>query len=1324
MEQPLAQDLIAGRFAIEREVGRGAAGVVYRAYDHVSQSHVALKVIGVLGVDSTERARIVREGQILSELAHPHIVRMVAFGTVEGKCTTSDGYPIEEGATFIAMEWLSGEDLSTRRKREPLSLRQSIEIGKQIAFALAAAHDCGVVHRDIKPSNIVLVRPQSEMDREAPPVSGFSSDPRRNGAEGAAAKSSDTLIAKLVDFGVAAQNDVRLTLTGAIIGTPAYMAPEQARGDIRADVRSDIYSLGATLFELISGRPPHVGPTSIATLARLVTAPAPRLSEVLANVPPELDELIDRMLQSDPAQRPSSAREVALKLEAISAGDKLPEQAKLLEVPADLPVLASTRLVTTLVALGVGTGDVRLAAIGKLQQFGADALPLGSDAIVAHLGVRRAEGDEAVRAIEAAKELSKQHHARVGIATGKMRVDKMRLASEAVDRAAALAREAGDLGVLADATTVQLARRRFAFDVRADGSAVVGQVLAAKREATTVARFYGREQEYIVMLSAYKRCIDERTPVLLTLSGPPGIGKTRLLREWVMQVGSISSAPHIAQVRCESYRKGHALGIVTDALRALLGLPKGASLEQATAALRAHKLFHEGAGLLAKLLSDQPFVEGLEQSGTRDALYLSMTELVLDVAAEKPCALLLEDVQWADSESIAWIEHLLGRATQRPLFVLMNMRPSFWRDQPQRFKSRDHVRIELRPMGRRSIREIARSLIGTDVSDKLLDQIAQQAAGSPLFAEELARVIAQGNEVTSAPTIEAAIQVSLDALDDGTREAVVRMSVLGQSVWVEAGRAVGVADPEAALRKLVAAQLMVENPSSRFADTREYVYKHALVREVAYASLSDDLRKALHTSAANWFADVGEDSATIAQHFDLGGEFEQAADYWEAAAKHALATNSLQDAVRMSDRALTFANDKPTAFARAMLLNQAYSRLDPRSSERGEAIRAMADNVFDEVSDILTLGAQARYDDARGATRGIEERLCRVRERAYQLDLADEEVRCSATLAHRYAFSGQLDLARGEANHLLDLSERKQIVWAAVDAWQALAIVHQTRGELGEALSARRNAVRAARVAGLQEREAMLSMNVGFALTTLGARKEALDEIEAGMSKAKAIGSAGAVRHGQMVLLCWTATFGPEARLDAVLEEPRASADEAAGGMWVVRDRTTLGVLFYRGCELLRGDSAALPRARLLLKLAVESYRLTENRDVLPVALGFWAEAERRFGNAEGAVELAREAAALVDLGEPSLLNEAPIFLALHDALVDVGDLRGARNAMERAMKPLLRRLSSLKGTPYARPFLLELSHNVALLSTAEAYGLAPPEIEEILLASQAALGR
>src|SRR5690606_1369202 len=135
----------------------------------------------------------------------------------------------------------------------------ALEVGAQVADALAYAHGVGIVHRDIKPSNVILV----------------GSGPGGDGK----------LVAKLVDFGVASAEDARLTRTGAIIGTPAYMAPEQARGDAEVHARADIYGLGATLFEMIAGRPPHMGPTPIAILARLVTTPAPRLTEIFPEAP-------------------------------------------------------------------------------------------------------------------------------------------------------------------------------------------------------------------------------------------------------------------------------------------------------------------------------------------------------------------------------------------------------------------------------------------------------------------------------------------------------------------------------------------------------------------------------------------------------------------------------------------------------------------------------------------------------------------------------------------------------------------------------------------------------------------------------------------------------------------------------------------------------------------------------------------------------------------------------------------------------------------------------------------------------------------------------
>jgi serine/threonine protein kinase len=1334
--------LVAGRFRIEREVGRGAAGIVYRAEDVATKVPVALKVISATGADAAEQARFEREGQVLSELYHPGIVRVVAFGALEAP-SDALGRRLEVGSPYIAMEWLEGEDLQARQRRAPLGVRQALEVTRQVALALGAAHDAGVIHRDIKPSNIFLIDAVDAAGAEAQPNSGVVTSvpqeapatPSPAGTSGDTLKppmslpARDVLVtplplaprAKLVDFGVAASSDVRLTRTGAVVGTPAYMAPEQARGDASADARSDIYSLGATLFELVAGRPPHIGPNSIATLARLVTTPAPRLSELLLDVPPKLDELVHAMLSSNPDDRPPSAPEVATAIDDLLRDAALPGLARAVEsMSTRMDLSASgTRLVTTLVALHVARGEERSVELERLRERGADALPLGDDSIVAHLGVHRAYGDEGSRALELGLSLAARG-ARVGVATGRMRIDRARSTGEVVDQASALAREAGAGGVLADANTADLARGRFSFKNLPRGVVMVtGQ--GARKEAGSVTPFVGRDAEFIATLSAYDRCVDDATPVLVTVSGPPGIGKSRLAREFLARLTaepdielSRVRTPQLMIVRCETFSRGQALGVATDALRSLLGLAKGTSLEQAEAVVSERKLQHQDGGLLARLLANQPFPVGIDPRGARDAIWLSMTELVTATASVDPCAMIVEDAQWSDPESIAWIDHLLGRAGSRPLFVMLLMRPAFWRSQGQRFVGRDHVRVELRPIARRATREIARAMIGSGATDAMLDQVAQQAAGSPLFAEELARVAAAGKDMGKAPTIEAAIQVSLDAIEESLRDAIVRASVFGMSVWDAGLAALDVEDADGALRKLVAAELLVEHAGSRFGGTREYLFKHALVRDVAYASAGEELKKHLHAACARWLGSMGEDSATVAQHFDLGGQHEEAADHWEAAARRALATNSLREAVSMADRALTFADDKPIAFARAVLLDEAYSRLDARASERDSAIRAMSDNVFDEASELKTLGARARYDDACASGADIEDRLTKVRERARALDLVDEEARCSATLAHRHAFAGSLAQAERETSHLLELAERG-IVWAAVDAWQALAVVRQTRGEVASALEARRSAARAARAAGLQEREAILTMNVGFALTTIGAWEEALQELTAGIAKAQEIGSAGAVRHGQMNLLCWAATYGADRRLDTQLVEPRAHADEAASGTWVVRDRATLGVLFYRGCELLRGDPSSLPKARALLKTAAEAYRSTENRDVLPVALGFWAEAERRSGHAELAAELASEAARLVEGGAPSLLNEAPIYLALHDAHVDAGDLQAAREAMERGMVPLLRRVEGLAGTPYARSFLLGLPHNSALLAAAEAYGYIPPEIDKLL---------
>src|SRR6185436_14423184 len=325
-------------------------GVVYRAFDRERREWVALKLIGVQGVDASEEARFMREGKLLEALDHPHIVKLVACGTLDE-------------TPYVAMEWLDGEDLASRHRRAPLGLRDALEVARQIAVALDTAHRAGVVHRDIKPSNIFLL---SQPD--AP----------------------DAIFAKLVDFGVALEDDVRLTRTGVVVGTPAYMAPEQARAEGLLDARVDIYSLGASLFELVAGRPPHVGPTAIATLARLVTTDAPRLTELVPLVPPALDLLVSQMLATTPARRPSGALEVAVTLAQLLEDGGTTDLPLPRSSPTDHLTVAigGTRLFTSIVALCMGSGERRTKIVEQLRTRGADAVALGQDAVVAHVGAR------------------------------------------------------------------------------------------------------------------------------------------------------------------------------------------------------------------------------------------------------------------------------------------------------------------------------------------------------------------------------------------------------------------------------------------------------------------------------------------------------------------------------------------------------------------------------------------------------------------------------------------------------------------------------------------------------------------------------------------------------------------------------------------------------------------------------------------------------------------------------------------------------------------------------------------------------------------------
>jgi WD40 repeat protein/serine/threonine protein kinase len=259
-----------GHFDVEELLGRGGMGVVLRAFDTHLQRHVAIKVLDPqLADDMTARQRFCREARSAASVTHENVVTIYH---VEKEETS--------GLPFLVMQVVTGESLQDRLDRVgALPVGDIVRIGLQTAVGLAAAHEKGLVHRDIKPANILL---EAHSDR-----------------------------VKLTDFGLArATEDVRLTQTGFVTGTPLYMSPEQARGSA-VDHRSDLYSLGAVMYQMATGVPPFEGDSPLALLRRVDQEEPIPVRELNAVVPDEVARLIERLLTKDPDDRYQSAAEVA-----------------------------------------------------------------------------------------------------------------------------------------------------------------------------------------------------------------------------------------------------------------------------------------------------------------------------------------------------------------------------------------------------------------------------------------------------------------------------------------------------------------------------------------------------------------------------------------------------------------------------------------------------------------------------------------------------------------------------------------------------------------------------------------------------------------------------------------------------------------------------------------------------------------------------------------------------------------------------------------------------------------------------------------------------
>jgi eukaryotic-like serine/threonine-protein kinase len=329
--------ILSERYRVLDKIGEGGMGVVYRAEHIHMRKALAIKILHPeLTTVSEVVQRFEREAQAAGQIEHPNVCAATDFGRAAS------------GAFFLVMEYLEGKPLSDVLKDEgSISLPRALRIAQQMCAALSRAHELGIVHRDLKPENVLLVERGGNPD-----------------------------FVKILDFGIArvptlteSGHHKTLTRAGFVMGTPAYLSPEQGSGQ-EVDHRADLYSLGIVLFEMISGRRPFDSPSTVELIGMHVTRPAPSLSRMAASVkiPRRLDQLQARLLAKEPHQRPQSAAEVRDELldilESLRPGTR--SQDKMLRVATEAATRAAEGLVTMRNRVSPVLRDVRETAPAAL----------------------------------------------------------------------------------------------------------------------------------------------------------------------------------------------------------------------------------------------------------------------------------------------------------------------------------------------------------------------------------------------------------------------------------------------------------------------------------------------------------------------------------------------------------------------------------------------------------------------------------------------------------------------------------------------------------------------------------------------------------------------------------------------------------------------------------------------------------------------------------------------------------------------------------------------------------------------------------------------
>ncbi len=894
-------DLVANRFQIAAIAGTGGMGTVYRALDLAAGGQVALKTLS--GIGERDAARFGREAAVLAELTHPGVVRYVAHGLTAAH------------EHYIAMEWLEGETLHDRLQRGPLPIADAIALARAAAEAIGAAHQRGIVHRDLKPLNLLLV----------------GGEPAR---------------VKVLDFGIArhVHHAGLLTHTGAVIGTPGYMAPEQVRGETSVDARTDVFSLGCVLYRCLTGASPFGGDESLAVLAKILVDEVPPPSTVLPGISPALDDLVLRMMAKEPGRRPDDGRAVADALARIASPAGAPRartapgtgmEATLAAAAPDATVAttatraaitqAEQRLVSVVLSGPLPDGSLpdpgRLATTaaafgGRLERL-ADGASL---VLFAHEGVATDHAARAARCALALRDVLPG--AALVVASGRTSVGRT-IVGDVLDRAAAAVRDLASGQIAVDPATAGLLDPRFIVLERGERRLLGGLRDAQEPVRTLLGKatpLVGRDRELGNLESLWIECADEQVARAALVTAPPGGGKSRLRQELVRRILQRDERTELLLGHGDSLRAGSPFALIADAIRRACAVREGDALEDQRAALRARIercVDEEDAGRVTHLLGELIGVafpsdasEALRAARTDpvvmgDAMRAAWIDWLAAECRRHPVLLVLEDLHWGDRATVELVDAALRELAQLPFMVVALARPEIHDGFPRLWAERAVQELRLPQLTRKAGERLARDLLGGEADPDVIQRIVDRANGNAFFLEELIRAVAEGRGDALPDSVLSVLQLRLDALGPDAKRVLRAASVFGERFWGGGVAALTGGDPRGELELLVKRELIAPAPDARLPGELEYAFRHDLVREAAYATMSAADRALAHRLAGAWLCAHGfADALALAGHFSRGDEPARAAEQYARAAAQARAANDFVAAVAHAERGL------------------------------------------------------------------------------------------------------------------------------------------------------------------------------------------------------------------------------------------------------------------------------------------------------------------------------------------------------------------------------------------------------------------------------------